>query len=146
MRWQLRRPDSSVIREKEKDIEIAPYSGTWLDKEIYNGLADEREMHLYYEFVQDGKIVSSGSAMFVAPKHYQFADPKLSVRVEGETAIVTSEGYAKGVCVESEDGNLRLSDNFFDMEKGERVLAIIGKKPEGKLRVRSVYDIAPAEE
>lgn len=146
VRWQLRRPDSSVIRENEKDIEIAPYSGTWLDKEIYNGLADEREMHLYYEFVQDGKIVSSGSAMFVAPKHYRFADPKLSVRVEGETVIVTSEGYAKGVYVESEDGNLRLSDNFFDMEKGERVLTIIGKKPEGKLRVRSVYDIAPAEE
>lgn len=144
-RWQLRRPDSSVIRENEKDIEIAPYSGTWLDREIYNGLADEREMHLYYEFVQDGKMVSSGSAMFVAPKHYRFADPKLSVRVEGETVIVTSEGYAKGVCVESEDGNLRLSDNFFDMEKGERVLAIVGKKPEGELRVRSVYDIAPVE-
>ena len=145
VRWQLRRPDSSVIRENEKDIEIAPYSGTWLDKEIYNGLADEREMHLYYEFVQDGKIVSSGSAMFVAPKHYRFADPKLSVRVEGDTVIVTSEGYAKGVCVESEDGNLRLSDNFFDMEKGERVLTIVGKKPEGELRVRSVYDIAPVE-
>lgn len=143
VRWQLRRPDSSVIRENEKDIEIAPYSGTWLHREIYNGLADEREMHLYYEFVQDGKIVSSGSAMFVAPKHYRFADPKLSVRVEGDTVIVTSEGYAKGVCVESEDGNLRLSDNFFDMEKGERVLAIVGKKPEGELRVRSVYDIAP---
>ena len=145
VRWQLRRPDSSVIRENEKDIEIAPYSGTWLDREIYNGLADEREMHLYYEFVQDGKIVSSGSAMFVAPKHYRFADPKLSVRVEGETVIVTSEGYAKGVCIESEDGNLRLSDNFFDMEKGERVLTIVGKKPEGELRVRSVYDIAPVE-
>ena len=145
VRWQLRRPDSSVIRENEKDIEIAPYSGTWLDKEIYNRLADEREMHLYYEFVQDGKIVSSGSAMFVAPKHYRFADPKLSVRVEGDTVIVTSEGYAKGVCVESEDGNLRLSDNFFDMEKGERVLTIVGKKPEGELRVRSVYDIAPVE-
>ena len=145
VRWQLRRPDSSVIRENEKDIEIAPYSGTWLDREIYNGLADEREMHLYYEFVQDGKMVSSGSAMFVAPKHYRFADPKLSVRVEGDTVIVTSEGYAKGVCVESEDGNLRLSDNFFDMEKGERVLAIVGKKPEGELRVRSVYDIAPVE-
>lgn len=145
VRWQLRRPDSSVIRENEKDIEIAPYSGTWLDKEIYNGFADEREMHLYYEFVQDGKMVSSGSAMFVAPKHYHFADPKLSVRVEGDMVIVTSEGYAKGVCIESEDGNLRLSDNFFDMEKGERVLAIVGKKPEGELRVRSVYDIAPVE-
>ena len=145
VRWQLRLPDSSVIRENEKDIEIAPYSGTWLDREIYNGLADEREMHLYYEFVQDGKTVSSGSAMFVAPKHYRFADPKLSVRVEGDTVIVTSEGYAKGVCVESEDGNLRLSDNFFDMEKGERVLTIVGKKPEGELRVRSVYDIAPVE-
>ena len=80
-----------------------------------------------------------------APKHNRFADPKLSLRVEVDTVIVTSEGYAKGVCVESEDGNLRLSDNFFDMEKGERVLTIVGKKPEGELRVRSVYDIAPVE-
>ena len=68
------------------------------------------------------------------------------MRKEGDTVTVTSEGYAKGVCIESEDGDLRLSDNFFDMEKGERTLRIIGKKPEGSLRVRSVYDIAPTEE
>lgn len=146
VRWQLRRPDSSIIQENEKEITVMPYSGTWLDKEIYNGIADEREMHLYYEFVQDGEIVSSGSALFVAPKHYHFADPKLSVEVQGDTVTVKSEGYAKGVCVESEDGDLRLSDNFFDMEKGERTLTIMGKKPEGALRVRSVYDIAPVEE
>ena len=145
VRWQLRRPDSSVIRENEKEIEVAPYSGTWLDKEIYNGLADERDMHLYYEFVQNGETVSSGAALFVAPKHYHFMDPKLSLKVDENTVTVSSEGYAKGVCIESEDGNLRLSDNFFDMEKGERTIQIVGKKPEGGFRVRSVYDIAPID-
>ena len=142
VRWQLRRPDSAVIREQEVPVEVEPYSGTWLEKEIFNQDGDERDMHLYYELVQDGEVISSGSALFVAPKHYRFADPKLSVEVMGDQVIVTSEGYAKGVCVESEDGNLRLSDNFFDMEKGQRVLQIIGEKPEGELRVRSVYDIA----
>lgn len=142
VRWQLRRPDSAVIREQEVPVEVEPYSGTWLEKEIFNQDGDEREMHLYYEFVQDGEVISSGSALFVAPKHYHFADPKLSVEVTGDRVIVTSEGYAKGVCVESEDGNLRLSDNFFDMEKGQRVLQIVGEKPEGSLKVRSVYDIA----
>ena len=146
VRWQLRRPDSSVIQENEKEIEVAPYSGTWLDKEIYNDAADEREMHLYYEFVRNGEVISSGSALFVAPKHYRFANPKLTVSADGNTVTVKSEGYAKGVCVESADGNLRLSDNFFDMEKGERTLTILGRRPEGELSVRSVYDIASVEE
>lgn len=140
--WKLCLPDSSVLREGNEQVRVQPYSGTWLEKEIFNGTADEREMHLYYEFRQGDQVVSSGTALFVAPKHYRFADPKLRVRVEGNEVIVVSEAYAKGVCIESEDGNLRLSDNFFDMEKGERHLLIQGTLPGGELRVRSVYDIA----
>ncbi len=140
--WKLCLPDSSVLREGNEQVRVQPYSGIWLEKEIFNGAADEREMHLYYEFRQGDQVVSSGTALFVAPKHYHFADPQLRARVEGNEVIVTSEAYAKGVCVESEDGNLRLSDNFFDMEKGERRLLVQGVLPEGELRVRSVYDIA----
>ncbi len=140
--WKLCLPDSSVLREGNEQVRVQPYSGIWLEKEIFNGAADEREMHLYYEFRQGDQVVSSGTALFVAPKHYHFADPQLRARVEGNEVIVTSEAFAKGVCVESEDGNLRLSDNFFDMEKGERRLLVQGTLPEGELRVRSVYDIA----
>ncbi len=142
VRWQLRRPDSSVIRKGESQITIAPYSGTWLEKEIFNQDGDERDMHLYYEFVQGDEVVSSGSALFVAPKHYHFADPQLTVKVEGDCIVVSSQAYAKGVCIESADGNLRLADNFFDMEAGTRRIPIAGALPEGELRIRSVYEIA----
>ena len=142
VKWQLRRADSSVIKQGEKDIEVQPYSGTWLDKEVFTGDEDERTMHLYYEFVSDGKTVSSGSSLFVAPKHYHFVNPHLAVKVSGDEVTVTSDAYAKGVCIESEDGNLRLEDNFFDMEKGSRTVKIVGQVPAGDYRVRSVYDIA----
>ncbi len=140
--WRLCRPDSSVLKEGTQQVSVEPYSGAWLEKEMFNGAADEREMHLYYELRQAEEVVSSGTALFVAPKHYRFADPKLRVRTEGSCVVVTSEAYAKGVCVETEDGNLRLSDNFFDMEKGERRLEILSEIPSGTIRVRSVYDIA----
>lgn len=142
VKWQLRRADSSVIKQGEKDIEVQPYCGTWLDKEVFTGDEDERTMHLYYEFVSDGKTVSSGSSLFVAPKHYHFVNPHLAVKVSGDEVTVTSDAYAKGVCIESEDGNLRLEDNFFDMEKGSRTVKIVGQVPAGDYRVRSVYDIA----
>ncbi len=140
--WRLCLPDSSILKEGSKQVSVEPYSGVWLEKEIYNGIADEREMHLYYEFRQGRETVSSGTALFVAPKHYRFEDPKLNVRIEGDAIIVTSEAYAKGVCIETADGNLRLSDNFFDMEKGERRILICGAIPNGAIRARSVYDIA----
>ena len=61
------------------------------------------------------------------------------VTVEGNRITVQADAFAKGVCIESEDGNLMLSDNFFDMEKGSRTVEIIGAAPAGPYRVRSVF-------
>lgn len=144
--WQLRRADSSVVREGWKTVTVPPLGGAWLPKETFNGdfteAYNERDLHLYYAFRQEGEVLSSGSALFVAPKHYRFEDPLLTVRVENGCAVVTARAYARGVCIESADGNLRLEDNFFDMEAGERRIPVVGELPEGELRVRSVYDIA----
>jgi beta-mannosidase len=142
VKWQLMRADSSVIRQGEKEITVMPFAGTWIEKEVFNGAEDERTMHLHYEFVAGGEVISSGSSLFVAPKHYHFIDPQLKVKTDGDEITVTAEAFAKGVCIESDDGNLRLSDNFFDMEKGQRTVKIIGTKPSGVYHARSVYDIA----
>ena len=139
--WKLLTPESEEIRTGSKSISIPPYSGVWLNQMDFTGVAQEEEMHLWYEFVQDGKVISSGSTLFVAPKHYHFADPELSLTKEGNKVTVHSLAYAKGVCIESADGNLRLSDNFFDMEKGDKTVEILQNSNEDLL-VRSVYDIA----
>ena len=138
VRWQLRRADSSVIREGVEEAEVPPYSGMWLEKMDFTGAADERDMHLWYSY-ESGTASSFGSALFVAPKHYRFRDPHLTLTVEGNRITVQADAFAKGVCIESEDGNLMLSDNFFDMEKGSRTVEIIGAAPAGPYRVRSVF-------
>ena len=140
--WQLRTPDSRVLRSESREVAVPPYSGIWLDKRDFTGTADEREMHLYYEFVCGGKVVSRGSTLFVAPQLYRFADPQLTLSVSARTITVHAQSYAKGVCIKSPDGNLRLTDNFFDMEKGERTVEILGDIPEGEYTARSVYDIS----
>mgnify|MGYP000638767104 CR=1 FL=1 len=90
----------------------------------FNG-QDPLEVHLTYELVVDGNVVSSGSTLFCAPKHYHFADPKLSVSVDGDTVTVTAENFAKSVSVETENGVLRLDDNFVDMEAGTKTFRIL---------------------
>ena len=54
--------------------------------------------------------------------------------------MVTSEAYAKSVEVRNEDETLMLSDNYFDMDNGERRIRVLSGNTD-KLYVRSVYDI-----
>ena len=147
--WSLRNPDSSVIREGSFDVEVPAFGGTWLPHLDFNG-EDPLRVPLTYELVIEGQIISGGSALFCAPKHYHFVDPKLSVSVEGDVVTVTSESFAKSVSVETENGVLRLDDNFVDMEAGTRQFHILPGRdftaaneiPEGPYRVRSIYESA----
>ncbi len=52
-----------------------------------------------------------------------------------------ADAYAKNVEIIGEDGDLWLSDNFFDMEAGERTVEIEAGSAT-KIRCRSVWDIA----
>ncbi|MBR1743166.1 MAG: hypothetical protein IJ733_15115, partial [Lachnospiraceae bacterium] len=123
--------------------------GAWLPHLDFNG-EDRLKVHLYYELLQDGRVISAGTSLFCAPKHYAFLDPGLSVEAEGDTVTVTAKNFAKAVCVETEEGVLRLDDNFVDMEAGTRVFHILpsrdftadGTEKTGAYRVRSVYEMA----
>ena len=54
--------------------------------------------------------------------------------------IISAQTYAKNIEIQGVDGDVRLSDNFFDMNPGmKRVEIIEGDATEFKLR--SVYDI-----
>lgn len=138
VRWALRDNNSAVIESGEQDVEIAPMSVLTLDTLDF-GKTDLRN-HVEYSFEVGGKTVSYGTVIFTAYKHYDWVDPGLSVALEGDEIVVKSEAYAKYVDVYSEDSDFILSDNFFDMEKGERRIRVLEGTPKN-LRVRSVYDI-----
>jgi len=64
----------------------------------------------------------------------------LSYKISGDTITVKASAYAKSVEILNKNENLVLSDNYFDMNAGEKKIKILGGK-HGKLRPRSLWDI-----
>ena len=139
VRWQLRDRDSSVIREGQKELEVPALCSVWLDKEE---MADAMlyENYVSYQLLENGSEVSAGIVLFCAPKHFRFVDPHLSVRAEGDEIIVCAEHYAKSIEIRNENDDLILSDNFFDLNGGEKRVKVLRGRTD-KLEVRSVYSI-----
>lgn len=157
VKWALRNADSSVVRQEETQVAVPALSSVWLDKVEFPEV-DYFSQYVSYESWEEGKCISEGTVIFSYPKYFRYLDPKLSYRVEGDEIIVTAETYAKGVEILNENEDLILSDNYFDMNAGEKRVKILGqacreeKEPidmeaqiarqlEGGLRLRSVYDI-----
>ncbi|MCR4787725.1 MAG: glycoside hydrolase family 2 protein [Lachnospiraceae bacterium] len=141
-RWALCLPDSTVLTQGSCELTIPSLSGIWLDHmDLFE--YDEHVINLAYSFEIEGKTVSDGTVIFTAPKHYGFLDPELTLKYDLSkmTITVNASNYAKGVCIEGTDGDVFLSDNFFDMEKGSKTVNII-RGNATKFRVRSVYDMA----
>ncbi len=139
VKWEIRDSSSNVLSSGESEITVAPMSIAWLPKLDFCTV-DPASEHLHFSLETDGKIISEGSVLFTAPKHHEFADPTLSYKVIGDEITVYSTAYASSVQIESEDGDLLLDDNFFDMEKGERRVRILSGSA-SNLKLRSVFDI-----
>ena len=111
----------------------------WLPKEEMED-ADLYSNYVSYEMEADGQVVSRGSVLFCAPKHFRFRNPELEVRAEGDELVITAGAYARSVEIINENDDMLLEDNYFDMNAGERRIRIRKGTPTG-LKIRSVYDI-----
>lgn len=139
VKWSLRKADGETILEGAREVSVDPLSGLWLDKMDFSDY-DELEVYISYSFEQDGEIVSEGSSLFTAPKHFRFQDPKLSWRREGSSLLITAKAYAKSVEIAGVDGDVKLSDNFFDMNPGEKRVEIL-EGDAADFTLKSVYQI-----
>lgn len=145
-RWQLRGYRGDVLSEGESGVTVGPLESLWLDKTDYTDYPGPgvREMYFSYQLEVKGEILSEGTSLFTAPKHFRFADPGLTLRREGDTLILRAEHFAKSVEIwgDGENGGsyVRLSDNYFDMNPGEKRVRILEGDAE-RFRLRSVYDI-----
>lgn len=139
VRWALRNAKAEIRRQGECEVAVPVLSSVWLEKEDMKDAALYRD-YVSYECLKDGKVISGGTVLFCAPKHFRFADPALEVRVEGDELVLTADAYAKSVEIINGADDMLLEDNYFDMNAGERRVKILKGKPEG-LKVRSVFDI-----
>lgn len=159
VRWQLRNAKAEVLREERMNVTIEPMSALWLEKVELPG-ARIYEDYVSFQLFENGKIVSEGTVLFCPPKHFGFVDPGLAVKVEtctpaltgadesensagadsGYEIVVSCEHYAKGIEIRNESDDLVLSDNFFDLNGGEKRVRVLKGDPTG-ISVRSVWSI-----
>lgn len=137
--WALRTPDGAIVRQNQQTLTIPAMSAKWLDK-VDCADASLTGHYVSFAFVVDDVALSEGTCIFCAPKHFEFVDPRLTVETRGDTLLVTSHAYAKQVWLESEDADLLLDDNAFDMNPGTKVVRVVRGTAE-KVRGRSVWDL-----
>ena len=138
-KWSLRRPDASVIEEGIFLVDCPALTAQWLPEQDFSKY-NTYDCYYSFELLDSvGRVVGQGSVLFCAPKHFRFADPKLSAVIEGDEIVVYANAYARSVEVMAGADTL-LDDNYFDMNAGVRRIKILRGNPT-KVSVRSVYDI-----
>lgn len=139
VRWAVRDSNGSIKRQEEQAVVVEPLSCVWLEKQELPQL-DIWNEYVSYEACRGEEEVSSGTVIFSLPKYFKYKNPQLRYEVSGDEIIVKASAYARGVEVQNEDETLVLSDNYFDMNAGEKRLKVVRGSTKG-LRLRSVYDI-----
>ena len=95
------------------------------------------------------------AVLFEKPKHFAWKKPEISAvfsEKDGKTAItLSSDTFAKGVCLSFGNADVVLSDNYFDLTDDGSITVTVEKIIAGNaditslqnsLQICSVYDIA----
>ena len=137
--WALRTSSGEILREGRQAVTVPPLSALWLEDMEFPE-ASLTENYVSFAFTAGGVVLSEGTALFCAPKHFTFQDPALTLRLAGDELVISAKAFAKHVYIESDDADMLLSDNFFDMNPGEKRVTLLRGNAQG-LRARSVYNL-----
>ncbi len=137
--WEIRNAKASVLERHSCVLQIPALSSKWLEKIQVSQINIWNE-YVSYRAIKDGVELSSGTVIFSYPKYFKYENPKLEYTVSENKIIIRADSYAKSVYITNVDDTLVLTDNYFDMNGGEKIVEIIEGNTED-LRIRSVYDI-----
>lgn len=138
--WELRTPDAVVVESGILSVTAPSFDGVFLEKIDFSD-KDERDVYVSYRLRnEENAVVSEGTTLFTPPKHFKFENPELSFTIEGKKITVSSRGYAKSVEIAALDGDVRFSDNYFDLNGDSKTVEIVEGNA-ASFKVRSVYDI-----
>lgn len=145
LKWQVRNSSAEVLRSEEVHVTVPALSARWAEKVLLPEIDVFTEYVSYQAYDCSGEgyevpRIADGTVIFSYPKYFRYQDPHLRAETDGEWITVRADAYAKSVEILNENEDLVLSDNYFDMNAGEKKVRILRGNPDG-LRVRSVYDI-----
>lgn len=134
----LRKSNGKITECFEENVTVPAFGVTTLAEKNFNSLNIFNDF-LSYEFIVDNQIVSCGASLFTSPKFYKFENPNLRYEKNGDEITVYAENFAKYVEI-CTDGDVVLTDNFFDVYNGKKTVKIL-KGECKKITLRSVFDI-----
>ena len=137
--WSLRSADGKPLQTGRETLCVKALSYASL-AEMDFCKTDVLNNYLSFSFVVNGETVSFGTVLFTKPKHFRFQNPNVQVQVDGDTITVTADAFAKYVFISNDTDDLVLSDNFFDMNAGQKTVKIVRGEAKN-LTVKTVYDI-----
>lgn len=140
VKWQVRDAKAAILRAEEEVVTVSALSSTWLDRVALPDI-DIYGEYVSYQAVVDDVIVSEGTVIFSYPKYFRYEAPSLLAKVEGNKITVSARSYAKSVEILNDNEDLILSDNYFDLNGGEKTVEVLSGTVD-HLRLRSVYDIS----
>lgn len=135
VKWTLRNNKAEILQSGEKSVNVPALTAQNvltidLSDELKNR-TDPREKYLEYSIMENGKVLSFGTTLFVRPKEFTFLEPKITYGIsesEDKFALTfCAENYAKSVCLSLKTADCVFSDNWFDIHGKEPVTIMIDK-------------------
>jgi len=156
--WRLINNERGVMRKNKQNTAVDSMKAEdciSLDLKDMINKNNIRNIYLEFSFNTGGRDASSGSLLFVKPKHFNFLNPDIKATINeiGDRFIITldSRTYAKSVELDLKKTDCKFSDNYFDLSAGNTKEVIIDKSSmsgklnlgqvRSQLKIRSIYDI-----
>ena len=142
--------ENNVLETKSVDITIDKLESA--DCAVFKPKTwDEYSNYIYVDlYDKDGSFIMRQTQLFVAPKHFSWKKPDIKAEfnnvADGVELIISSDVFAKGVCIDFENCDCIMSDNYVDLTNAEPYRIHINtdydaKRLEKELKIMSVYDI-----
>jgi len=127
--WQLRDVSGKLILENSFATEIAAAGNhqiRTLELQDYINQYGARDLMLWLELEVDDEIIADNFVSFARPKHMELEKPEIKTEIKRLEAgkywlKLSAEKTALWTWLELENGDLKLSDNFFHLYPGREI-------------------------
>jgi len=157
LNWSVTTAAGELLREGSKQIDVPARTSRATEELDLSELVQAHgagNLLVWAEVVVDGRTVARNTLLFGRPKELKLGQPHLTATASGgETryqVVVETDVPALWVWADLEDTDASYSDNFFDLRRERSAeIEVVLEAPmtpyafRNKLRVRSVYDVAP---
>jgi beta-mannosidase len=158
VQWKLLNARSQVVRQGSKEISAVTcksQNAVHLDFSDFITEANRGGHYVEFEFAEGGSVLSSGTALFVKPKDFQFEEPGITLEVWEDSnrfyMQARSKAFAKGIALDLSEADCIFSDNYFDLSAGVNKIIEVEKSSlseelsleqfRQQLTVTNVYDL-----